>query len=195
MFEGPQFGSSQPKAPKQPMMPGQRPPHRSRSLISVPFSAPWCWPTVDQIAWSDFNPSNQFRNVWPRNLVWSYRAKNGIKDADFLRGIDTLLFPWPGILTVDENKSSEIVVKPLALATSGSVWGTHQYDEFISWPLRSAINSRNDIRHCRVMHTSSRWRSRAKWHMPRTIGVFTRTRRESHAGPAEVIFQVISGSF
>ena len=133
MFEGPQFGSSQPKAPKQPMMPGQRPPApEPKPDLGPLLGALGVGLQLDQIAWSDFNPSNQFRNVWPRNLVWSYRAKNGIKDADFLRGIDTLLFPWPGILTVDENKSSEIVVKPLALAASGSVWGTHQYDEFIS---------------------------------------------------------------
>ncbi len=133
MFAGPQLGSSQPKTPKQQMMPGQRPPApEAKPDLNPLLESLGIQMALDTIAWSDFNPSNQFRNVWPKNLVWAFRANNGISNVPFLNGIDTLLFPWPGIIERRENASAKLTIQDLTLAATGSAWGTHVYQDFIS---------------------------------------------------------------
>ena len=64
--------------------------------------------------------------------MWSFRALDGIGDAPFLGGINSLLFPWPGEIKRASNAPKELIVSALASPVHQSVWGNHTYDEFIS---------------------------------------------------------------
>ncbi len=132
MFAGPKLGSSQPRAPKGPQMLGQQRPEQAPKPDLTPlFTALGVNIKLDKVVWSDFNPSHQFRNLWPRHLVWSMRTKDGIRDTDFLKGVDSLLFPWPGEIRLIESPPKELAITPLSLPAKGSNWGRHAYDDFM----------------------------------------------------------------
>ncbi len=51
----------------------------------------------DQVVWSDYNPSHEFRNALPRSIVWTLKEKNGILDAPVTSGVGIVCASaWPG---------------------------------------------------------------------------------------------------
>ena len=132
MFAGPQLASSQPRPSKGPQRMGQAPekpdpkPDLSPLLTSLGLEI-----DLERIIWSDFNPSHQFRSLWPRQLVWTMRSKDGIGDIDFLNGVDSLLFPWPGELRMASEPPKELAIARLAGPAEGSGWGRHRFPDFM----------------------------------------------------------------
>jgi len=129
-FSGPQLGSSQPKRPANPMMGGPQPDPEKGDLQPLLRALGLEW-NYEQLLWSDFNPSHYFRNLWPRTILCTYRDQGGILDHSATRGIDSLLFPFPGAIRTDKDKSGEITVTALVQPVTGANWGTHLYSDYM----------------------------------------------------------------
>ncbi|MBE7464876.1 MAG: Gldg family protein [Planctomycetes bacterium] len=128
VFSGPQLGSSQPKRPPNPMM-GMPPEDGEKGDLKPLLRALGLEIDLDMIAWSDFNPSHEFRKILTPNFVWSYADKGGIEAAPVTRGITSLLLPFPGTVRPAPDKPGELNVKTLVRPVAGVGWGRHSYND------------------------------------------------------------------
>ncbi|MBI3831953.1 MAG: Gldg family protein [Planctomycetes bacterium] len=127
---GPDIASSQGKKPPNPMMGQQQPPAEKGDLQPL-LRALGLQMDYNQILWSDYSPSFQFRNDWEHSLVWSNKKMKGIQETDETVGIDALLFPWPGAIRIAPDKSGEIKVTPVVQPVVDSDWGTNAFQEHL----------------------------------------------------------------
>jgi ABC-2 type transport system permease protein len=75
------------------------------------------------VAWSSFNPSAAFRGLIPPNFVWTNRTLKGVQDGAATTGVNSLLLPFPGAMTVATDKAAGLTVTPLVTAVPGVTWG------------------------------------------------------------------------
>ena len=75
------------------------------------------------VAWSGFNPSHAFRGLIPPNFVWTNRDLKGVQPGAATTGVNSLLFPFPGVMTVAVDKAAGLTVTPLITAVPGATWG------------------------------------------------------------------------
>ena len=132
MFSGPQLAPSMPKrGGGNPMMGGQPPPEQKGDLqplwksLGLDFS-----PTA--IVWSDFNPGHMFRGSMPPAFVWVMRDQQSVLPSPITTGIDSTLFPFPGAIYASQGKPASLTVTPLLRPASGTKWGRHQFNEYIT---------------------------------------------------------------
>ncbi len=82
-----------------------------------------------QIAWSDYNPSHQYREMIPRNFVWTTKGQGGVKDLPMTTGIAAAMFPYPGTIYAAVDKPSTITVSGLVIPVPGVTWGRSSLDD------------------------------------------------------------------
>jgi len=128
LFSGPHLGSSQPRQQSNPMA-GQQQQQPPKGDLKPLLTALGLDMDMDQVLWSDYNPSHQFRKIWSRSLVWSFKSLGGIKDSAATTGIESLLFPWPGFTAINAAKNDELTVTPLVTPLESAPWGHHAFDE------------------------------------------------------------------
>ena len=83
----------------------------------------------NQVLWSDYNPSHQFRQLIPPSFVWTSRDQKGIPDSETTKGISSLLMPFPGQLKIAKDKPAAITVTPLLTPTPNVSWGANHSSE------------------------------------------------------------------
>ena len=131
MFTGPQFASSLPRQQDRPV-PGQQPEVKPpKGNLEPLLSGLGVAMDPKTIGWSDFNPSHEFRNIWPSSLLWSFKSKGGINSTPLTTGIDSLLLPWPGTIRELDDENSAIVVEPVVAPIKDSPWGESKFEEHI----------------------------------------------------------------
>ena len=84
---------------------------------------------LNQILWSDFNPSHEFRNVIPPEFVWAFRDQQSIRESVATTGISSLLVPFPGQILEAKDKPASLTVKPLFTPTPKVTWGRNAITE------------------------------------------------------------------
>jgi ABC-2 type transport system permease protein len=78
----------------------------------------------DETVWSDFNPSHYFKELIPANFVWLTADRGAIEPKNAATtGVNALLLPYPGSLTVAADKAASLTVTPLLMPVSGPMWG------------------------------------------------------------------------
>ncbi len=77
----------------------------------------------NEMVWSDYNPSHEFRHIIPDTFVWLDRAKGSIGDSGITTGISSLLIPMPGSITETKDKYPKLTVTPLLRPVTGMTWG------------------------------------------------------------------------
>ena len=128
-FSDPALGSSQPKQPRQNPMRGEPQEPAEKGDLNPLLKSLGIRYEGDQVVWSDYNPSHEFRNALPRSIVWTLKEKNGILDAPVTSGVGSLLLLWPGKITEAPDKNSELTVKTLVKPIPSVNWGTHNFNE------------------------------------------------------------------
>ena len=78
---------------------------------------------LNNVLWSDYNPSHDFRGMIPQNFVWTYRDLAGIKDSTTTTGINGLLLPFPGEIRESKDKPAGLSVTPLFSPIPQVTWG------------------------------------------------------------------------
>ncbi|NRA37239.1 MAG: Gldg family protein [Planctomycetes bacterium] len=84
-----------------------------------------------QVSWSEYNPSNRLRAMWPKAMLWTDRRNGGITDHPAMTGIDSLLFPYPGRLAAYPQKNIQLTA--LMQSSANSAWGLHNLSDYISY--------------------------------------------------------------
>ena len=130
IFSGPMLGTSQAKQDMQngPMGPQPSGPQLNGDLLPL-VEALGLQLNPLQVSWSDYNPSHEFRRIWPRDLVWAMRDFDAIADEGMTTGIDSLLLPWPGQVTIAVEKADALRVRSLVSPTAQAAHGTTQFNE------------------------------------------------------------------
>lgn len=133
LFTDPNLGSSRPRKRPNPMF-GGAPPEDVKEKCNIrPFlSSIGLNMELSKVAWSDFNPSHLFRKVWPNSFVWSLKSRKGILKSAATTGIESVLLPWPGLVTKAPDINEKLKVKPLITPIEGSPWGKHDFNEHFS---------------------------------------------------------------
>ncbi len=78
--------------------------------------------TGDQLIWSRYLPSDEFRNMIPASFLWSRRT-TGPADNPLVAGVGDLLMAMPGELKASPNAPGGLRLTPLLSVTSGADWG------------------------------------------------------------------------
>ena len=85
---------------------------------------------LDNIIWSNDNPSFRLRQMWPESIVWSRRSERAIPDHIVSTGIDQVLFPFPGhILAIP---SAQTALKPLLSTAMTNAFGKHKLSDYVT---------------------------------------------------------------
>ena len=85
---------------------------------------------LDEIIWSNDNPSFRLRQMWPESIVWSRRSERAIPQHLSTTGIDQTLFPYPGhILALP---SSQLQLTPLLSTAHTAAFGKHKLSDYIT---------------------------------------------------------------
>ena len=85
---------------------------------------------LDEIIWSNDNPSFRLRQMWPESIVWSRRSERAIPQHLSTTGIDQALFPYPGhILALP---SSTLKLTPLLSTALTAAFGKHKLSDYIT---------------------------------------------------------------
>jgi ABC-2 type transport system permease protein len=130
-FSGPMLAPSQPKrAGGNPMMQQQAPEQKGDMgpfyrALGLDFN-------LNSIVWSDFNPSHQFRGTMPPAIVWVMRDQQSIESNLVTTGIDSVVLPFPGAITVAAEKPESLTVTPLMRPAQGTKWGRHQFSDYFT---------------------------------------------------------------
>ncbi|MDA3961310.1 MAG: Gldg family protein [Planctomycetota bacterium] len=86
------------------------------------------------VMWSNYTPSFEFTHL-PKEFVWVDPTGGQYGDDPMMQGVHTLIFPAPGMLELEENRSTEIT--PLVMlgaprADKREAWGITDYQSYIS---------------------------------------------------------------
>lgn len=130
-FSGPMLAPSQPKrSGGNPMMQQQAP--EQKGDIGALYRALGLDFNLNSIVWSDFNPSHTFRARMPPAIVWVMRDQQSIESNVVTTGIDSVVLPFPGAITIADNKPESLTVTPLLRPAQGTKWGRHQFSDYFS---------------------------------------------------------------
>ncbi|HEX3134676.1 MAG TPA: Gldg family protein, partial [Planctomycetota bacterium] len=131
-FSSPMLAPSQPKKPAggNPMMQQQAPEQKADMTpfyraLGVDFN-------LNTVVWSDYNPSHQFRGTMPPAIVWLMRDQQSIESSVVTTGIDSVVMPFPGAITIAEGKPESLKVATLMRPSQGAKWGRHQFSDYFS---------------------------------------------------------------
>ena len=132
LFSGPMMGTSQPKqAPGQGGMGGPGGPPVNGDIIPL-VKGLGLDLRPSAVAWSDYNPSHEFRRLWPRDLVWAMREFDSIGESVMTTGIDSLLLPWPGSFRRANDGGDNLRITALVSPTAQAAHGTTDFSEHFS---------------------------------------------------------------
>jgi ABC-2 type transport system permease protein len=131
-FTSPMLAPSQPKRPAggNPMQQQQGP--EQKADMTPFYKALGLDFNLNSIVWSDYNPSHQFRGTMPPAIVWLMRDQGSVESSVVTTGIDSIVLPFPGAITIAEGKPESLVVTPLIRPAQNSKWGRHQFSDYFS---------------------------------------------------------------
>ncbi|MBA3684880.1 MAG: Gldg family protein [Planctomycetes bacterium] len=132
VWSGPQLAASQPKKggnnPYQQQEAGTPQKGDLKPLLAslgIEFK-------LDQVVWSDYSPSHQFRGVIPKNFLWVRREQGSIaENSPLTAGFEAMMLPYPGAIYEDKTKHPQLQVLSLIKPSRSASWGWHNYDEHI----------------------------------------------------------------
>lgn len=131
-FSSPMLGMGQPKRPAggNPMM--QQQGQEQKGDISKLYKALGLEFNPNSVVWSDYNPSHQFRGTMPPAIVWLMRDQQSVESSVITTGIDSVVLPFPGSITIAEGKPESLSVTPLLRPSQKSKWGRHQFSDYFT---------------------------------------------------------------
>jgi ABC-2 type transport system permease protein len=130
-FTSPMLAPSQPKRPAgNPMMQQQAP--EQKADMAPFYKALGLDFNLNSIVWSDYNPSHQFRGTMPPAIVWLLRDQGSVESSVVTTGIDSVVLPFPGAITIAEGKPESLTVTPLIRPAQNAKWGRHQFSDYFS---------------------------------------------------------------
>lgn len=132
-FTDADMGSSRGRVPPQqnPMQPQQQPPPLKGNIHPLVNALGLQFVDTD-IVWSTYSISHEFRDMFPKEFVWSYRDVGGINEqANICTGIDGLLFPFPGALSKSVTAPAELEYTELVTAVPNNAWGRKSWGDYM----------------------------------------------------------------
>jgi hypothetical protein len=130
-FTSPMLAPSQPKRPaNNPMMMQQQQPPEQKADMGPFYRALGLNFNLESILWSDYNPSHQFRGTMPPAIVWLMRDQQSIESSTITTGIDSVVLPFPGSITITEGKPESLTVTPLLRPALTAKWGRHPFSDY-----------------------------------------------------------------
>ncbi len=124
----PDLSSSLPRPVRRPAAPGQ-PPQQDppKGDLQPLLKGLGIAMDLQQIIWSDVNPSHELRNRLPKQFVWAQKDKGAIADQSALTGIGTVLFPYAGAL--QKLEGSTTTFDQLVSVVPSVPFGSHPFDD------------------------------------------------------------------
>ncbi len=130
-FTSPMLAPSQPKRPaSNPMMMQQQQPPEQKADMGPFYRALGLDFNLNSVLWSDYNPSHQFRGTMPPAIVWLLRDQQSIESSTITTGIDSVVLPFPGSISIAEGKPESLTVTPLLRPALTAKWGRHPFSEY-----------------------------------------------------------------
>ncbi|MBA3697429.1 MAG: Gldg family protein [Planctomycetes bacterium] len=131
-FTSPMLAPSQPKKPASNpmMMQQQQQPPEQKADMGPFYRALGLNFNLESVLWSDYNPSHQFRGTMPPAIVWVMRDQQSIESSTITTGIDSVVLPFPGSITIAEGKPESLKVTPLLRPSLTAKWGRHPFSEY-----------------------------------------------------------------
>ena len=132
MFSSPQLAPSMPKKSASNPYSQQNPEQPQKGDLKPLYHALGLEFDLNQVVWSDYNPSHQFRGVLRPSFVWVTRDQKGVFDSPVTTGIDSVLLPFPGAIMEASDKRADLKVSRLLQTCEGSTWGHTAFSEHIT---------------------------------------------------------------
>ncbi len=130
MWSGPQFAASQPRNVRPPWQGGQS--DTPKADLKPLYKSLGLEMDVDGVAWSAYNPSHHFRNL-PQAFVWCNKDKGCINEKhDLTTGIESILLPWPGLLSRAADSPKDITVTALVKPAAQPMWGRDTFSDYVT---------------------------------------------------------------
>ncbi len=102
----------------------------------------------NQMVWSDYIPSHQFRKLkqMPRAFVWIDRERVKGKDGETgaSAGITSLLLPFAGSIGIAADKRPDLTVTPLIKGMAGYPWGMVSLQDVATFDYTGRMNLNPD---------------------------------------------------
>jgi hypothetical protein len=130
LWSGPQFATGEPRKQQPPWMGGGQQPETPKADLKPLFKSLGLELDAKGVVWSDYNPSAQFKYL-PAAFVWCMRDRGCIADSSITTGIDSMLFPWAGMLYESKEKSPDLKVIPLARPAAKPRWGQDTFSDYV----------------------------------------------------------------
>lgn len=131
-FNNPMLGMGQPKRPAgNPMMQQQQAPEQKGDIAAL-YKALGLEFSPNSVVWSDYNPSHQFRGTMPPAIVWLMRDQGSVESSVVTTGIESVVLPFPGAITIAEGKPESLTVTPLMRPAQNAKWGRHQFSDYFT---------------------------------------------------------------
>jgi ABC-2 type transport system permease protein len=147
MFGGPNLAISQPKKSEANPYGGQEPDAPKKGDIKPLIKALGIQFDPNNIVWSDYNPSHEFRASLPKSFVWVRRDQGGILDNLVTAGIDSILMPFPGGIREASDKYPTLKVETLIRPSTDAAWGQHPFSEHVGSGMMGGLQQKQPSRY------------------------------------------------